>query len=105
MAPARPSPGWNTVKSRARNKSSRGKFVGAIVAIAIIGAAAIGYKATRPANQPAATAVDPNLYPPPHWPDKMDETPAKATASAKHGATAETRVVEAEAGAVAQQLT
>lgn len=31
------------------------------------------------------TAVDPNLFPPPHWPDKMDETPAKATASAKHG--------------------
>jgi protein-disulfide isomerase len=51
----------NTVKSRGRNKSSRGKFLGAIVAIAIIGAAAIGYKATRPTNQPAATAVDPNL--------------------------------------------
>lgn len=31
------------------------------------------------------TAVDPNLFPPPYWPDKMDETPAKATASAKHG--------------------
>jgi len=49
------------VKSRARNQRSRGKFVGAIVAIALIGAAAIGYKATRPTNQPAATAVDPNL--------------------------------------------
>jgi protein-disulfide isomerase len=49
------------VKSRARNQRSRGKFLGAIVAIALIGAAAIGYKATRPTNQPAATAVDPNL--------------------------------------------
>ena len=25
------------------------------------------------------------VFPPPYWPDKMDETPAKATASAKHG--------------------
>ena len=25
-----------------------------------------------------------NVYPPPYWPDKMDETPAKATASARH---------------------
>ena len=25
------------------------------------------------------------LLPPPYWPEKMDETPAKATASAKHG--------------------
>jgi nitrite reductase/ring-hydroxylating ferredoxin subunit len=29
--------------------------------------------------------VDPGVHPPPYWPDKMDETPAKATASAKHG--------------------
>ncbi len=32
-----------------------------------------------------STDVDPNLFPPPHWPEKMDETPAKATASARHG--------------------
>lgn len=25
------------------------------------------------------------VFPPPYWPDKMDETPAKATASARHG--------------------
>ena len=28
---------------------------------------------------------DRTVYPPPHWPDKMDESPAKATASARHG--------------------
>jgi nitrite reductase/ring-hydroxylating ferredoxin subunit len=33
----------------------------------------------------AERVVDPNLHPPPYWPEKMDETPAKATASAKHG--------------------
>lgn len=27
----------------------------------------------------------PDLFPPPYWPEKMDETPAKATASAKYG--------------------
>lgn len=27
------------------------------------------------------------LFPPPHWPEKMAETPAKATASARHGST------------------
>jgi phenylpropionate dioxygenase-like ring-hydroxylating dioxygenase large terminal subunit len=26
------------------------------------------------------------IFPPPHWPEKLDETPAKATASARHGA-------------------
>ncbi|HYI60442.1 MAG TPA: Rieske 2Fe-2S domain-containing protein [Acidimicrobiales bacterium] len=26
-----------------------------------------------------------SLFPPPYWPDKMDESPAKATASARHG--------------------
>jgi nitrite reductase/ring-hydroxylating ferredoxin subunit len=28
---------------------------------------------------------DRTVFPPPYWPEKMDETPAKATASAKHG--------------------
>jgi protein-disulfide isomerase len=49
------------VRSRGRHQRSRGKFYGALAAIAIAGAAAIGYMATRPTNQPAATAVDPNL--------------------------------------------
>ena len=40
---------------------------------------------TERAGDGPETAVDPNLFPPPYWPDKMDETPAKATASAKHG--------------------
>ncbi len=35
---------------------------------------------------PSATPGDERtLFPPPHWPDKMDETPAKATASARYG--------------------
>jgi hypothetical protein len=25
------------------------------------------------------------VYPPPHWPDRLDDAPAKATASARHG--------------------
>jgi hypothetical protein len=25
------------------------------------------------------------VYPPPYWPDRLDEAPAKATASARHG--------------------
>jgi phenylpropionate dioxygenase-like ring-hydroxylating dioxygenase large terminal subunit len=29
---------------------------------------------------------DRTVFPPPYWPEKMDETPAKATASARHGA-------------------
>ena len=28
---------------------------------------------------------DRTVFPPPYWPEKMDETPAKATASAKYG--------------------
>lgn len=28
---------------------------------------------------------DRTVFPPPYWPEKMDETPAKATASARHG--------------------
>jgi len=32
-----------------------------------------------------ATPDGRTVYPPPYWPEKMDETPAKATASAKYG--------------------
>ncbi len=31
------------------------------------------------------TTTEHTVFPPPYWPEKMDETPAKATASAKHG--------------------
>ena len=31
------------------------------------------------------TTSEHTVFPPPYWPHKMDETPAKATASAKHG--------------------
>ncbi len=31
------------------------------------------------------TSDERTVFPPPYWPEKMDETPAKATASAKHG--------------------
>jgi hypothetical protein len=27
------------------------------------------------------------VYPPPYWPDRLDDAPAKATASARHGDT------------------
>jgi len=33
----------------------------------------------------AADEGNPVVFPPPYWPEKMDETPAKATASARHG--------------------
>lgn len=29
--------------------------------------------------------TDPNVHPPPYWPDKMDESPSVATASIRHG--------------------
>ncbi len=31
------------------------------------------------------TTTEHTVFPPPYWPEKMDDTPAKATASAKHG--------------------
>lgn len=31
------------------------------------------------------TTTEHTVFPPPYWPEKLDETPAKATASAKHG--------------------
>jgi phenylpropionate dioxygenase-like ring-hydroxylating dioxygenase large terminal subunit len=34
---------------------------------------------------PPGADAEPAVYPPPHWPDRMDDAPAKATASAKHG--------------------
>lgn len=34
----------------------------------------------------ATDGDDRTVFPPPHWPDKLDETPAKATASARHAA-------------------
>jgi nitrite reductase/ring-hydroxylating ferredoxin subunit len=34
-------------------------------------------------------ADDRTVFPPPYWPEKMDETPAKATASAKYGTPAD----------------
>jgi nitrite reductase/ring-hydroxylating ferredoxin subunit len=33
-------------------------------------------------------SVERTVYPPPYWPDKMDEVPGKATASVKHGGSA-----------------
>jgi protein-disulfide isomerase len=38
-----------------------GKFYGALAAVALVGAAAIGYVATRPEEQPQPTVVDPKL--------------------------------------------
>ncbi len=38
----------------------------------------------EPGPDDAATGDDRTLFPPPHWPDKMDESPAKATASARY---------------------
>jgi phenylpropionate dioxygenase-like ring-hydroxylating dioxygenase large terminal subunit len=36
----------------------------------------------------AAEAVERTVFPPPYWPDKMDEVPGKGTASVKHGGSA-----------------
>ena len=33
-------------------------------------------------------SVERTVFPPPYWPDKMDEVPGKATASVKHGGSA-----------------
>ena len=50
------------VKPRGRGKRSMGKFYGALAAVALLGAAAIGYVATRPDEAPPrATIVDPKL--------------------------------------------
>lgn len=46
---------------RGRGKRPMGKFYGALAAVALAGVAAIGYFATRPKEQPAATIVDPKL--------------------------------------------
>lgn len=46
------------------------------------------YAQFYPEPAPTETAVDGperSVFPPPYWPEKMDESPAKATASARHG--------------------